>query len=463
MIDTMAGWIVYLLCMPILLVMAGILVNEIKPKKNIILGVTLPYDARENAQVLQICAVYKKRVWMSVLLLMLAGLLCCLAPWVSVQITLLFVWLIAVIVVPYLMFIKANLQLKALKREKEWFSQQYAAQTVVDLGTVGLVRRPLSVWWFIPPVLISLIPAVLAMIQYSGEDMTEWIVSSVSLAAVSLLSWFCYPHIFRQKADVVDEDSRVNAALTNVRRVNWGRAWIYIAWTTSLLGLGVWFFRESPVGMLVLSAVYCLVLCALCMYTELSVRRAQETITLHSGREQYVDEDEYWIWGMFYCNPNDRHLSVNSRVGMNMSFNLAHPAGKVIAVLSAMVIAALPFFGVWMMAMEFSPRTVQLTEDACIVSHVTKQFSVSYEDIRSAQLISGLPEYSSLSDSAIDSLCEGIYKVDGFGSCKVSFDPDNPPYLVLKTDDMTYIFNLESPEQTENCYNEILGKEDRYE
>ena len=57
-----------------------------------------------------------------------------------------------------------------------------------------------------------------------------------------------------------------------------------------------------------------------------TARRAQRALT--AGREQaaLVDEDDCWIWGLFYCNPNNNRLFVSERVGMGLAMNLARPA-----------------------------------------------------------------------------------------------------------------------------------------
>ena len=229
MSDAMIGILLFALCIPIPFIMAAFLTNETKPKKNIILGVTLPFFARDDVQVLQIGTDFRRKVWFWTILLVILGVPPCFLPWFSVQMTIYFLWLIAVIMVPSFLYARANLRLKALKKEKSWFFQPYAGQTVVDLSTVGIHSKPLSGWWFVPPLVISLVPIVLAWRQGTGDELTGWIISCGSIAAMVLLSWVCYPLIFRQKADVVDEDSHVNEALTNVRRVNWGRAWIAIA------------------------------------------------------------------------------------------------------------------------------------------------------------------------------------------------------------------------------------------
>jgi len=51
--------------LPILPIIYYLMINEAEPKKNIVLGVTLPADQLDNSTVLQIVARYKKelRIW----------------------------------------------------------------------------------------------------------------------------------------------------------------------------------------------------------------------------------------------------------------------------------------------------------------------------------------------------------------------------------------------------------------
>ena len=85
--DTMVGMILYLFCLPVLFVMAAFFVNETKPKKNIILGVTLPFFARDDERVAQICFEFKKKIWIASILLAALGIPISFLPYFSVQLT----------------------------------------------------------------------------------------------------------------------------------------------------------------------------------------------------------------------------------------------------------------------------------------------------------------------------------------------------------------------------------------
>ena len=206
----------------------------------------------------------------------------------------------------------------------------HTGAVVADLGAKPEeLGRPYSRWLFIPPLVISLIPCVLAML--SGSEGERWggLILAGTFALCCLMSIIFYPLVFRQRPDVVDSDSRVNAALTRVRRYNWGKTWIAMSWLSALLALGFWFLRESVFWLMLLTLAYTAGMLYFALRAEFAVRRAQERLPRESGVRDYVDEDQYWIWGLFYCNPDDRRTLINDRTGMGMGMNLAKPAGKI--------------------------------------------------------------------------------------------------------------------------------------
>ncbi|MEG1632696.1 MAG: hypothetical protein RR314_01465 [Oscillospiraceae bacterium] len=454
--DKFFGLLMYAIMLPVLIIIGVVLANETKPKKNIILGVTMPYEARTDVQVAEICAAFRRRVRLWTIFAAIMGVPMLFLPWFSVQLTVFIVWTMIVIVVPNLFYIKANLALKALKKARGWFAPSGRTETWVDMGVAVREHKPLSQWLFVPPLIISLIPVVLALTTHKSEQTTAWVILGLSFAGTVLMSWLIYPIIFRLRTDVVGSDTSVNAALTNVRRVNWGRAWIYIAWTTALLGLFAWLLRDSGAWQLIIMCLYTLVLTGLCVWTELGVRRSQEELTAASG--EYIDEDENWPLGMFYYNPNDRHLTVNDRVGMNMSVNMARPLGKILMGAVALLLVAMPFLGVWMMGIEFSPRRVEISGSEIVVTHLSEQFSLSPADIDSAELIEELPKRSRIVGTGMDTLSEGRYSIEGYGDCIICLDPTESPYIVLKTDTGIYIFNAETPEETRADFEKIRSE-----
>lgn len=55
------------------------------------------------------------------------------------------------------------------------------------------------------------------------------------------------------------------------------------------------------------------------------------------------DDDRYWIWGSIYNNPNDPSFMVQKRFGIGWTINLGHPVGKILFLITTLILAYLIF------------------------------------------------------------------------------------------------------------------------
>ena len=106
MSDKWFSVIMVVVMLPVIVVMAALLSNETKPKKNIILGVTLPFSARYDDEVEALCASFRKKLWGLTVPLCLLCAPMFFVPWFSVQLTWYMVWIIIVIVAPYVLYVR---------------------------------------------------------------------------------------------------------------------------------------------------------------------------------------------------------------------------------------------------------------------------------------------------------------------------------------------------------------------
>ena len=128
--DTAAIIIWFVIMFPCLALVAVLLTNEAKPKKNIILGVTLPRTAQSDARVAEIVRRFRRNVWIS------CGVsTAVLAAMALLDIGQFMMWsialLIAALFVPYFFYVRANRRLAALKKAEGW-SVPYTGEVVVD-------------------------------------------------------------------------------------------------------------------------------------------------------------------------------------------------------------------------------------------------------------------------------------------------------------------------------------------
>jgi len=402
-------WIAPLVC--------GLLANEAKFKKNIVVGVTLPFEAREDGAVKQTLNRFK--IWIYAV----CGFLVALAVigWRAVPESMSFwlLWIDLCIVLPYVPYVWTNRVLKKLKRQRGWGSA--AGQVRVDISVIPQGKW-ISPWAFLPPVVISLLPLAFSRSMWA---------MNVTLAVCCILFWLGYRYCYRNKSEMIDGNVELTRVLTRVRQYNWGRMWLLASYSMALLGAGIAASAESVLWSTVFFVVFTVIIVAGALWVELSVRRVQEKLTAESGREWYVDEDEHWIGGILYYNTNDSRLVINNRVGMNSSINAAHPVGKILTVLLIVILLALPFAGTFIGGGDV---VLTLDDHAVVGANGRTEYVIELEDVKSVQLMEELPDNMIRNfGTAMPQLLKGDFTASEIGHVKVCLDPAVPPFLLIET------------------------------
>ena len=429
--------------------------NETKPKKNIILGVTLPFEARQDAAVQAICDQFLRQLNLVVLILALLPVALLPIKRTSVFLTVCLVWIIAAVIVRYIPYVQCHKRLRAYKQQA-CAPAERKGETLVDLRLAALPKKVVNPLWFLPPLVMALVPILHTLAAAPRDASFPWMLFGYGINFLMVLLFTgLYRLINRQRAEVVDENTALTAALTHVRRYQWGRAWIAFTWLTGLFSLGFWLLLDSSIGILLLSLGYVGILVIVCIRTEFAARRAQESLTAESGQGFFADDDCYWIYGLIYYNPNDKHLPINNRVGMGMTFNFAHWAGKLIFGISVLLLLAMPFFGVWMIRLETTPITLTLNENELVATHTKELCRLERAEIRSAALLEELPGVVKLSGTGFDTFLQGKFRVEGYGVCDLCLNPEAPPFLLLETAEKTWLLGTESEAEARAIYAEL--------
>lgn len=415
-------------------------------RSNMLLAVTLPPEGRADEEALAVCRRFRRRLAAVFWGLTAAMVPALFLPWISVVTLIGCLWLIAAIALPYGAFAAGNREMKALKRRRGWQTAG-AGHTVAALPPAKPPRR-LRTAWFVPPMVLSALPVLSVFLDDWGP---AWNIVLASTAGVCLLvtalSLAFYPLVFRQRPDALDEDAALTEALTRVRRYNWTKFWLASSWCTALYSLAVWCCQGSMAWYFVWTAVYSIALVAAGLQTEFAARRAQRRLTLGRSEAPEVDEDDCWLFGLFYYNPDNAHFFVNERVGIGMSMNLAKPAAKWLMGLCVLLILALPLLGVWLMIEEFSPIELRMESGTVVSSQAFTAYRVDADDVESAALLDELPAASRIAGTGLETLLKGAFSVEGYGGATLCLNPQDPPFVVLKTADRTYLFGGDAAEE----------------
>lgn len=428
-----------------------ILRNEARFKKNISLGVTMPQEAREDKEVLTILTSFKKQV-----LIACVGVVICALPFIALSfgssigssMTIWMIWIVLATVVPYVPYVRHHLQLKAIKEKRGWVKAQGDIRVVAFSG-IDDGYKWLSPYAFIIPFVVALIPLVF--------EKTMTIVYLMD-AGMVLLCWLGYRYLYRNKMEMVDENIAVTEALTRIRHRNWGKVWMLTAWFVAAINVFNMLFLKGAEIIAICGFVFLVVAFMIFVFRiEFSTRRLQEKLTEESGVDFYVDEDDKWIWGMFYYNPQDSRLIINSRTGMNTTVNLAKPAGKMFMGLTVLLLLGLPFLGLWMDKLETTPVELELRNDVVVAIHTGDEYEIPVGDIAKIEFCAEKPKISRTAGTGMENVQKGLFSTP-WGSAKVCLNPKVAPYIHIETvEGKHYLFGSSDDEQTEAVYEQVKG------
>ena len=421
----------------------GVLVNDAKFKKNLAVGVTIPPEFQADADIAAHLSRFRRQEWTLCVILAAAAIPCIFVQDFGQNMTLWSVWLLLVCVLPYVPYARCNLALKRLKAERGWRRAAAPRSETVDLSAIPSYRW-LSPWLFVLPLAVSLLPLL-----WSAEN---WIVLLTDAACV-VLFWLCYRFCYRKKSERVDENAELAKVLSQVRLHRWGRLWLVSAWMMAALNL--LFSLAAPDSLSGLCALGALMLLhiAYLLYTEFRLRALQAKLTAGDPTGALVDEDDRWIFGQFYYDPDDRHLIVNARTGLNTTVNLARPAGRFFMGFAALCLLGMLAVGPWMTSLDTRPVTLTATETELVSTYGSKETSIPRSEITEVVLLEELPENLMRSNgTSMEHVMRGRYTARGFGGINLCLDPTAPPFLLISTTEKTYLLASRDPEQTRTVY-----------
>lgn len=140
-----------------------------------------------------------------------------------------------------------------------------------------------------------------------------------------------------QTAIAYTTDSDVNIQFSRVRKYQWCRCFCTLAWLTVIFN-----------GLVL------------------------------AGRELLLSEDdENWIWGLFYYNKNDSRFCVDKKVGIGFTTNMAKPAAMVLTVgILVFTVVLCIGAGVFCAVEEFTPVKLEYENHQITAIHWKEEYQI---------------------------------------------------------------------------------------
>lgn len=446
---------------PILPVIYFTMLNERKPKNNLILSTTIPKEAWEDPRVLAITKKYTKELTISCILLALFYIPAFFMEYISFIMTYVMLWTDAIIIVPSIPYVRAVKAMRALKK-KNWYHPELKKIQVADTSLASVFEEKQSTYTFanfLLPLLVSLIPLMFPLVVPLEGSISALYIVILCNSSTILMCYYCYT-LLRKKEDRVNSDITLTAVLTRIRRFYWGKCWIYVSWLSAGISFSALLLFVSEWAFIIALGVFVTGILALVVGMELKIRKEQQRLNMEQPSEILMDEDDNWPYGIICYNKNDKNLFVNSRVGFGVTVNFAHPVGKALDIFAIVMLLLLPFIGIFTVKEEFTKPKVVLTGTAIEAHHTDLEYSIPLDDINTVSYLTEMPKASKTWGSNFPHLYKGKFNIRDIGqNGLLCLDPYDDAFLLIRTIDETYyMFSMEDSAELEKIYKTLESR-----
>ena len=416
------------------------------------------------------CRKYAK--WLLIISLILMVLFCFI-PDFSIR---LIAWSFFVFVDLVLMlvpFTKGNSEMKSLKRELGIASKKGVVYT--DLKGAGAIHA-LKKSRIIVPSIIATVFFLVALLErigvvklvglLPGQHTYQAMLMTGMTGALLFISLMLIPIAFMMdgiRNEVISEDSDINANYNRAKKKNMADFIVLFTWINTAIILIMMIMMSIWDYQILYLAVYAVYMLAIMIGIYIYAKR-QKQIEKRYKKETSVeiDDDDNWILGQIYYNPDDKRLNITKRVGVGSTVNMAHPVGKMIGVFAILLVIFTFVELIYVGILSQTPMVLSV-EDGNVICHQMKDdYSIPISDIDDIILESDSSSLKLRKESGydMDPKYKGKYSIDDESGCISFLDLDTKAYIVIRADGKKYYINAPSDEETQKVYNEVVDQLD---
>ena len=377
-----------------------------------------------------------------------------------------FVWIMYIFVSLILITIpywQGNREMMNIKRSLGLSTEKGVIYT--DLNNAGAVKA-LNVTGIMIPNAVGLFIVLAAFLRDAGVVnigktamypgfitgmicLTFWIMGIV-MTAIGFV-------IDRMKNEIISTDSDVNANYNRARKKTLADLMISFVWVNTLyiaVFLLCYAISGSELLFMISMGIYAVLLMAAIAVCVSRMKKVEQTYRVKT--DIVMDDDEYWIGGMFYYNPSDKRLNIEKRVGVGSTVNMAHPVGKVLGVIGALSIVASLLMVVWIGMLEATPISLRIVGGSLICHQLRDEYVIPLDEIESAEYITDMNaiRLSRSNGVGMEELLKGDFvELNSVERCKVFLNPEVGSCIRITTSDRVYYVSSATAEETAAVYN----------
>ena len=443
---------------PILFVMYFLLRGAGDDNRAYCFGATLSNSQRQEGAVKQIAVEYKKSMKRDTIILAVIPVVCFFIPFMSIAMTIWFIWILAVCFTPMIHFAIANRKIQEVKLQMGW-KQEYEI-SYTDLKSVA-VSKKVKLREFLPPILLSIIPIIISVVLFGEKDLWILAIMVAVFAVCTPLFYLCAVWSDRQKISVISCDSDTNINYARAKKQVWKNLWLISCWINTLFTWGMllvaWQRQGAMRGIVIGAILYCIAIISVCMVQLKKLRQVDVAYADKKTLMNAEEDDRNWIFGMIYYNKNDKHFMVENRMGTGTSVNLANKAGLVTNIFAVFALLSIPILCIWMILVELTPISVTVENDTIICQQLSTEYEIPLSEITNYKVIEELPEMIKMNGIGMDNIYIGTFEVYREGTFETFLNPQNEMFLWIETEDEVYYVSGATDEMTEEIIAAVVN------
>ena len=416
--------------------------------------VSVPDWAIDSIEIQAIIKQFNQEVKIVAVISLLLYLPILLIPAFQIEYLLIVIWLNLIIV--YHPLRKAHKNLLALKKLRSWPDTKVAT-IKVDLSlSAYMEKHPFALKRYIIVLLVDCIALMIMLYFKADKQMYLYAI----LQFVVLIAGIVF--IKRLPNKTFCSNTKANITLNLLRRDSFHHCFFFLILGDASFNLALQLFLLEKLSFIILvSIIILLMICvALVLIKANRYHRKKTEILNHYHESEYVvSDDSCWKIGLLgptYYNAADPRTFISN--GSQMTFNTAKASYKIFVIsIIAFIVALLLWLIGYPYYLDKTNQLVDLSINDQIVM-VDSPFSdarIDLTTVNKAELTDDLGPGVRTNGTDAMVYGKGKYTFDNYGKCLVYKASLHPCFIILYTNDVTYIINDDDIDHTKLIYQQI--------
>ncbi|MCR4847090.1 MAG: DUF5808 domain-containing protein, partial [Eubacterium sp.] len=412
----------------------------------------------------------KNAKWLLIISLILMVLFCFI-PDLNIRIILWTTFVFVDLVLMMVPFAKGNSELKSLKRELGIATKKGMVYT--DLKGAGsihtlkkssiLVPNIISTVFFLVALLndigvVKLVGLLPGQFPYQARIMTGMTGVLLFISFMLIAIAFMMDGI---RNEVISEDSDVNANYNRAKKKNMADFMVMFTWINTAIIIIMMIMMCIWDNQLIYLAIYALYMFTIMIGLFIYGKRQKEIEKRYKAETSVeIDDDDNWMLGQFYYNPDDKRLNVTKRAGVGTTVNLAHPVGKMIGIVLMLLVIFTFIMLAYVGVLSKTPMEVRISDGNVICHQMKDDYVIPINGIDEISMGSDTSKLKLRKEAGYDMppMNKGKFNINDEGGCITFLDLDTKNYIIISAEGKKYYINAPSDEETEKIYNEVVNQ-----